>query len=371
MKRVLPFIISLLLCFSFNVYAKALPELLIGGSYYQRIIEVKDVIADVLPPPVYIVESYLMSFLMINEAEKAMKDKKIDAKEFKAINDQVEYLRQLKEGISENAEEEGYFSRVEMWNSDLKDSNENLKKIKELMTKTGVEPVREFYLIFETKFIPAIKAGDVRQAKVIQNQLGDIFLRHKIIVNEIVTLAQKNIHNLEAQASKNEMDALIKGPIYNKIILMKDLIADILPPPSFIIESYLLCWEMLNEVEQNGSKSEKFKTMKADGEKLKLSYQARHDYWTKELKVKSLRPVMLEDAYFPAKKFYTIYEKNYLPMLDKNKISLAKKIINNKLTSFFQKHRQVIDKLVLKADNKAIEIESEMALHLSGQKKNL
>lgn len=364
MKLEFKIIIFSFFCCSFSSAAKPVQDLMIGGSYYQRIIQVKDVIADVLPPPAYIVESYLMTFLMLNEAEKAMVDKKIDAKEMKVIDQQVEYLRQLKEGISENAEEEGYFSRVEMWNKDLHDSNESMKKIKELMTKTAVVPVKEFYQLFETKFIPAIKAGEIKKANEFQIELSKIFIRHKIVVDEIVALARKSIEDFEVQASKTEGSALVKGPVYNNIILMKDLIADILPPPSFIIESYLVGWEMVYEVERNGNKTPKLKMLKEEAEKLKISYQSRHQYWAKNLKIKALRDVMIEDAYFPVEKFYTAYEKDLIPALDKGDLNSAKKIMNDRLMSLFQKHREVIDKLVLAADNKAIEIESEMALHL-------
>jgi hypothetical protein len=44
------------------------------------------------------------------------------------------------------------------------------------------------------------------------------------------------------------------GPIYVKIAQGKDLIADILPPPEYIIESYLNCLQMVEAVgtDKNG-----------------------------------------------------------------------------------------------------------------------
>ena len=38
----------------------------------------------------------------------------------------------------------------------------------------------------------------------------------------------------------------VNGPIYQRIVQSKDLIADILPPPEYIIESYLVCLQMAN-----------------------------------------------------------------------------------------------------------------------------
>lgn len=39
----------------------------------------------------------------------------------------------------------------------------------------------------------------------------------------------------------------VNGPIYNDIVQTKDLIADILPPPEYIIESYLTLFELAGE----------------------------------------------------------------------------------------------------------------------------
>ncbi|MEA9355629.1 hypothetical protein SHI21_05440 [Bacteriovorax sp. PP10] len=357
----------ILFCLLVNTYAtaKPIPKLQVGGSYYQRIVQVKDVIADVLPPPVYIVESYLMSFLILNQAEKAMSDKKIDANEMQSIDHLIEQLRELKEGISENAEVEGYFSRVKIWNADLDDSDETLKKLKELMTKTNVASVTEFYKIFETRFIPAIKQGDIALAEKYQTELHEIFSRHCKIVDEIVGIAKKRIAELELQANKEGVDAKVKGPLYNNIMLMKDLIADTLPPPSFIIEPYLLAWEMIYETGRSGAKGTNLKTMLEKSSRLKEAYLARHDYWVKNLKIKILRQAMVEDSYSPAENFYKIYEKDFIPALEKSDVALAKKIMNERLTPLYEKHRQVVDKLVLAADKQGIEIESEMALQLA------
>ena len=40
---------------------KTLNELKVNGALYQQIVQNKDLIADVLPPPVYVIESYLLA----------------------------------------------------------------------------------------------------------------------------------------------------------------------------------------------------------------------------------------------------------------------------------------------------------------------
>lgn len=347
--------------FSLNSFAKSRKDFLIGGSYYKKIIQVKDVIADVLPPPAYIVESYLVSFLLLNETEIAMTDKKIDPIEMKKIDALVENLRQLKEGLSENDELVGYFERINIWTKYLGESSESEKQLKELMTKNSVAPAKEFYLTFETKFIPALKNGNLEDAKKYQIELKDAFNRHRAVIVNIVMLAKKTITELEEEALKKGADAKIKGQIYNRIILMKDLIADILPPPSFIIESYLLSWKIVYEVEKSGLKSSEFEKISQEFKLLKLSFLNRRDYWLKNLKNKDLKNLLTNSSYHMAMKFYKVYDTEFLPALRNNDIQGAKKIINEKMKPAYDGHRKVIDQLVLAADNRAIKIESEMA----------
>lgn len=73
----------------------------------------------------------------------------------------------------------------------------------------------------------------------------------------------------------------VNGPLYTQIVLGKDLIADILPPPRYIIESYLLCLQMLGEQDQSA-----FDTLAARGTALKSGgggYDERHQYWERHL----------------------------------------------------------------------------------------
>ena len=50
--------------------------------------------------------------------------------------------------------------------------------------------------------------------------------------------------------SKNLLDELrINGLMYQKIVLGKDLTADILPPPEYAIESYLITLELKENIQ--------------------------------------------------------------------------------------------------------------------------
>lgn len=65
-------VLFLILITGFAVYGswsfKVLSELKVNGPVYQRIIQGKDLIADILPPPEYIIESYLVSLQAMSAA---------------------------------------------------------------------------------------------------------------------------------------------------------------------------------------------------------------------------------------------------------------------------------------------------------------
>ena len=68
----------------------------------------------------------------------------------------------------------------------------------------------------------------------------------------------------------------VTGPVYQKIVAGKDLIGDVLPPPEYILESYLVSFQLFSSTEkaEQDKLIEHFKSLKSD-------YDTRHDYWSK------------------------------------------------------------------------------------------
>ena len=66
----------------------------------------------------------------------------------------------------------------------------------------------------------------------------------------------------------------VGGPLYNKLKLGNDLIADILPPPEYVIESYLEATLALNNPAELANRRERLK-------QLKKEYDERHEFWVK------------------------------------------------------------------------------------------
>src|ERR671923_174706 len=64
----------------------------------------------------------------------------------------------------------------------------------------------------------------------------------------------------------------VSGPVYRQIVLGKDLIADILPPPEYVIESYLETTLLLNDPASLQQHRDRLK-------QLHKEYDDRHTYW--------------------------------------------------------------------------------------------
>lgn len=133
----------------------------------------------------------------------------------------------------------------------------------------------------------------------------------------------------------------VNGPIYKDIVRGKDLIADILPPPEYIIESYLVVLQAMadRDASKLASFQERFK-------KLRSEYDDRHTYWDKDLPEGKAKILLLDASYQPAVTFYNAAEKDFFPALAANDYILAEKLLHDVLSPAYETHRKTIDEIV-------------------------
>jgi methyl-accepting chemotaxis protein len=132
----------------------------------------------------------------------------------------------------------------------------------------------------------------------------------------------------------------VNGPLYQRIVQGKDLVADILPPPEYIIESYLVATELLNI--NSADQREKAITRLAQ---LRKEYDERHAFWLAQSLEPDLKKALLVDAHGYAQAFYKKLEDQYLPAVragDKDRM----RAVMSELQSIYGKHRAAIDKVV-------------------------
>lgn len=151
----------------------------------------------------------------------------------------------------------------------------------------------------------------------------------------------------------------VNGPIYNEIILSKDLIADVLPPPEYIIESYLVVLQLPD------SAGEARTELLDRSARLRREFDTRHEFWVKALPEGELRKVMLEDAYRPANEFLQIRDNKFLPALQAGNVEEALRITRVELAHRYEEHRLAVDKVVAMSNQMFIDAEAEAKTSLA------
>jgi methyl-accepting chemotaxis protein len=149
--------------------------------------------------------------------------------------------------------------------------------------------------------------------------------------------------------AKSTLDTVkIHGPIYTDIVQKKDLIADILPPPEYIIEAYLVTFEAAGEADVSRVKDDY-----ARYQKLKADYETRHQYWAKSLADGPLKDMLVTTSYQGATQFFDIADKQLWPAALSGNKAKAQALANGALRDAYDKHRAAIDEVVTLATDDA------------------
>ncbi len=140
----------------------------------------------------------------------------------------------------------------------------------------------------------------------------------------------------------------VNGPLFERIIQDKDLTADILPPPQYIIESYLLVLQMVDE-EDPSQRADQI----ARFEDLQDKYTERHLHWEKELETGTLKKKLIVDSYAPAQEFYELAKNEVIVPLKSGETSEEiKSAARGELGDKYQEHREAIDEVVTLTEQK-------------------
>lgn len=148
----------------------------------------------------------------------------------------------------------------------------------------------------------------------------------------------------------------VNGPVYNQIIMQKDLLADVLPPPEYIIESYLTVLQLC--IEDDSVEIDK---LIKKGDVLKKDFEERHAYWVKSLAEGTGKNLLIKEAYDSAIKFYDIRDNEFIPAILQKDRKRFEYQLHHVLEPIYEKHRATIDKIVetANADSKNIEIKAK------------
>ena len=143
----------------------------------------------------------------------------------------------------------------------------------------------------------------------------------------------------------------IGGPLHIAENQASDLIADILPPPEYVIEPYLEATLLLHDPASLARR-------KARLEALHKEYQVRRTHWQQEEMPAKLKSLLVEDAGRPAEAFWSELDKNMLPAIAAGNMLTAQSSYT-KLSGHYARHRAAIDRTVAAASGRTAEIQQK------------
>ncbi len=159
-----------------GVYAALrLGGILVNGPTYREIVDHKDLIADILPPPLFAVEAYALALRLAAENDPSR------------VEEALRDLARLQAAFEE---------RDRLWSgSDLPAG------LKAVMAGSMRQEARALFAAVRGELAPAVRAGDAEAARnVLTGSLLPHFDRHKAEVDKLARLAADEVARIEAQA---------------------------------------------------------------------------------------------------------------------------------------------------------------------------
>jgi methyl-accepting chemotaxis protein WspA len=158
----------------------------------------------------------------------------------------------------------------------------------------------------------------------------------------------------------------VNGPIYHNIVRSKDVVADVLPPPEYIIETYLVTLRMTHERDKVA-----LQRLIESGRRLRGEYETRHAFWTTEPLQPDLKQALLGTSYRPAMAFYDTWEREFVPAVLAGDSVKATALATGPLQRFYEEHRRGIDEVVRLATAYTTQFERHAATDVAESKSQL
>ncbi len=133
----------------------------------------------------------------------------------------------------------------------------------------------------------------------------------------------------------------VNGPLYQEIVMGKDLVADVLPPPEYILESYLVTYQIVYATERQA-----IPPLVDRLKQLQTEYASRHEFWQKALPEGPMKRTLVEQSYQPAQRFYEIAQNDVIPAVMSGDVTTARTLLENRLAPLYDEHRAAIDRTV-------------------------
>jgi methyl-accepting chemotaxis protein len=168
-------VVTLGLALSIGTQNYAFNKLRVNGEIYKQIIYGKDLVADILPPPLYLVETYMLTLEAVQRPSMAKANLERIASVLKPA----------------------YEDRRKYWQDSTLSPDLKRKLLSDVLVKGD-----DFWKTMNDKLAPAILGGDTATVAEVFEQLAKQFHIHESAVNELVSMANDFLASAEKDAAE-------------------------------------------------------------------------------------------------------------------------------------------------------------------------
>ena len=149
----------------------------IGSDRYQEIFDNNVLLADVLPPPAYLVEANLVAHQIVEAGRRG---------DTATVEELADYAGTLRSQFED---------RVTFWTENqVVDAD-----TRALLTDTGAEPARTFLDLLDDTLVPQVRSGDLDGASTtLDGPMDAAYREHRAVIDQIVTSTLTNAAAVEA-----------------------------------------------------------------------------------------------------------------------------------------------------------------------------
>ncbi len=195
-------------------------------------------------------------------------------------------------------------------------------------------------------------------------------LRSKLLLTSAFPLLA--IVGLAAIAYPTFQTVKVNGTQYREIADAKDLEADILPPPAFLVETHLIASLLSRGA---GSETDSLVSKLAEREK---EFEARHQHWQLTLSAKDSMRDPMREAFVQGRRYFSAIQERFVPAvlaLRSNPTPQMQtdvtRVFDAELRPLYSAHRAAIDESVKLTIARQIQIEKSTTTLVDGRLKAL
>lgn len=176
-------------------------------------------------------------------------------------------------------------------------------------------------------------------------------MKAKLIV--FVTVSTLALAGLAVNSLATFNAVKVGGDASNQVLASERLIADVLPPPAYIIEAYLTVQQLANNTDPalDPVLRQRLVDLEAD-------YDERQTFYVEAVTDPDMTKALKEDSQVAARQFFGILHDQFLPALDDGDTATAQSLANTEMRDAYETHRAAIDRVVELASEDSAQAEA-------------